>query len=203
MSQARLPFGPTVKRVAMMDSFIIFMLVMLPFTMPGTAMFHLFGFAASYEGLMKAFDILLKANAIVLTTLSLLGTLEAVTLGHALARLKVPPALVHLLLFTVRYIEVLHMEYRKLRTAMQCRCFRPSNRWHTYRSVGYLVGMLLIRSFERSERILNAMKCRGFNGEFHLLDSIAFRRQDMAFASAASLVMLTLLAFEVLHVLPT
>ncbi|SNZ07471.1 cobalt ECF transporter T component CbiQ [Cohaesibacter gelatinilyticus] len=203
MSQARLPVGPTIKRVAMMDSFIIFMLVMLPFTMAGTPLFHVFGFAASYEGVMKGIDILLKANAIVMATLALLSTLEPVTLGHALARLKVPAPLVHLLLFTVRYIEVLHEEYNRLRTAMKCRGFQPANRWHSYKSFGYLVGMLLIRSFERSERIMQAMKCRGFNGQFHLLDRMAFDRLDAVFVGFASLTMLTLLALEILNVLPS
>ncbi|MCV6545960.1 MAG: cobalt ECF transporter T component CbiQ [Cohaesibacter sp.] len=202
MSQARLPVVPTIKRVAMMDSFIIFMLMMLPFTMAGTPLFHVFGFPASYEGVMKGIDILLKANAIVMANLALLSTLEPVTLGHALARLKVPAPLVHLLLFTVRYIEVLHEEYNRLLIAMKCRGFLPTNRWHCYKSFGYLVGMLLIRSFERSERIMQAMKCRGFNGQFHLLDDIAFERQDAVFVGFAGLTMLTLLALEILHVLP-
>lgn len=200
MTQARLPFTQTVKRVAMMDSFIIFLLVMLPFTTPGTPMFHVLAFPASAEGFNQAVVILLQANGIVMATLSLLGTLEPVKFGHALARLKVPDALVHLLLFTVRYIEVLHAEYNRLRTAMKCRGFRPNNNWHTYRSVGYLVGMLLIRSFERSERIMQAMKCRGFQGQFHLLDSMAFGRRDGLFAAFSSLFMLSLLILEVTHV---
>ncbi len=199
IAQARLPFWSTAKRVAMMDGFIAFLLVMLPFTTPGEAMFTLWGFPASYEGLDKAIIILLKANAIVMVTMSLVGTMEAVTLGHALARLKVPEALVHLLLFTVRYIEVLHAEYHRLRTAMKCRGFVPSNSWHTYQSVGYLVGMLLIRSFERSERIMKAMKCRGFQGQFHLLDTMAFTRRDAVFFTFACLVMISMLMIEVLN----
>ena len=197
--QARLPFWPTLKRVAMMDSFIVFLIVMLPFTTPGVAMFTVLGFAASYEGLHMAVTILLKANSIVMATLALVGTLEAVTFGHALARLKVPETLVHLLLFTVRYIEVLHAEYQRLRTAMKCRGFTPRNTLHTYRSVGYLVGMLLIRSLERSERIMKAMKCRGFNGQFHLLDTMQFSRRDAVFASFACLALLTLLILEVVY----
>ncbi len=200
MTQARLSFLPTVKRVAMMDSFIIFMLIMLPFTTSGEAMFEVLGFPATFEGLHLAILILLKANAIVMASLSLIGTIEPVTFGHALARLKVPNALVLLLLFTVRYIEVLHAEYNRLKTAMRCRGFRPTNSWHTYRSVGYLVGMLLIRSFERSERIMQAMKCRGFNGQFHLLDKMTFERKDAVFGGFASLLMLTFLVAEVMYV---
>ncbi|SNY93550.1 cobalt/nickel transport system permease protein [Cohaesibacter sp. ES.047] len=199
MHQARLPFWSTLKRVAMMDSFIIFLIVMLPFTTPGVAMFTVWGFPASYEGLYAAVIILLKANSIVMATLALIGTLEAVTLGHALSRLKVPDRLVHLLLFTVRYIDVLHAEYQRLRTAMKCRGFAPGNNLHTYRTVGYLVGMLLIRSLERSERIMKAMKCRGFHGQFHLLDNMQFSRLDVVFASFACLALLTLLTLEVVY----
>ncbi|WP_319532114.1 cobalt ECF transporter T component CbiQ [uncultured Cohaesibacter sp.] len=191
LMQARLPFWPTLKRVAMMDSFIIFLIFMLPFTTPGVAMFFVFGLPASFEGLHLAVLILLKANAIVMAALALVGTLEAVTFGHALARLKVPNNLVHLLLFTVRYIEVLHDESLRLRRAMKCRGFTPGNNLHTYRTVGYLVGMLLIRSLERSERILKAMKCRGFNGQFHLLDTMSFTRRDALFSSFACLALLT------------
>nr|WP_319516689.1 cobalt ECF transporter T component CbiQ [uncultured Cohaesibacter sp.] len=196
LMQARLPLGASIKRVLTVDSFIIFLLVMLPFTTPGREVFSVLGFPASYEGIMQAVVILLRANAIVMMSLALLATIDAVTFGHALAKLKVPEKLVYLLLFTVRYIEVLHAEYLRLRTAMRCRVFQPKNNMHTYKSVGYLVGMLLIRSFERSERILMAMKCRGFNGQFHLLKEFNYTKRDLAFSVIAFLFMVLLLALE-------
>lgn len=181
MITARMPLGRTLRRMAMMDSFIIFMLALLPFTTPGQTAFTLFGLPASWEGIFKACEIGLKANAIILALMALVGTMESVTLGHALSHLRVPVTLVHLMLFTVRYIEVLNEEYQRLRTAMKARGFRPANSMHTYRSVGYLVGMLLVRSLERSERILQAMKCRGFNGRLHLLDDMRYTRFDLVF----------------------
>ena len=176
--QANLNMQRTWRRVLAMDVFIVFMIIMLPFTTPGDALFHVFGFAASEQGLLKAIEIGLKTNAVVLMLLALLGTLEASTLGHALARLHVPEKLVHLMLFTVRYLEVIGREYKRMRKAMKARAFRPRSNWHTWRSIGYLVGMLLIRSLERSERIHAAMKCRGFNGRLYLLDHLVWRRCD-------------------------
>lgn len=181
MITARMPLGRTLRRMLMMDSFIIFMLVLLPFTTPGQTAFELAGFSASWEGIFKACEIGLKANAIILALMALVGTMEAVTLGHALSRLRVPNTLVHLMLFTVRYIEVLNDEYRRLRIAMKARGFRPGNNRHTYRSIGYLVGMLLVKALERSERILQAMKCRGFNGRLHLLDDMQYSKADVIF----------------------
>ena len=199
MLAMHLPFGRTLKRMAAMDTFIIFILVLLPFTMPGAPMFTLWGFTASWDGLFKAVAIALKANAIILMLMVLVGTMEPVTLGHALHTMRVPEALVHLLLFTVRYIEVLHEEYLRIRQAMKARGFRPSNSLHTYKSFGYLVGMLLVRALERSERILGAMKCRGFTGTIPLLAEFHLTARDAGFAAMMSGIVLLLALMELTH----
>jgi len=192
----RLPVKATLRRMAAMDGFILFMLALLPFTVPGDPLFLVFGFAFTLEGLLKAVEIALKANTVILLLMVLVGTLEPVTLGHALHRLKTPETLVHLLMFTVRYISVLHQEYLRLRAAMRVRCFRLRNSLHTYKSIGYLVGMMLVRSVDRSERILAAMKCRGFTGTIPLLDSMRFSGRDAVFATCALLVAVTLYVLE-------
>ena len=126
----------------------------------------------------------------------LVGTMEPVTLGHALHRLRCPETLVHLLMFTIRYIDVLHEEYQRLRAAMKVRGFRPGTNWHTYRSFGYLVGMMLVRAIERSERILGAMKCRGFSGKMLLLQDYSLNRRDIVFAAGFGALCLALILVE-------
>ena len=175
---AALHFRRTMRRVIAMDMFVAVMIVMLPFTVTGTTVFSVFGLSASKEGFLLAIGIALKANAVVLTLLALVGTMEASTLGHALAKLKVPEKLVHLLLFTVRYLDVISREYRRMRKAMRARAFVPKTNVHTLRSIGYLVGMLLVRSLERSERIFAAMKCRGYCGKLYLFDTMVWRQRD-------------------------
>ncbi|WP_407493067.1 cobalt ECF transporter T component CbiQ [Pseudooceanicola sp. MF1-13] len=193
-----LPAKQTLKRMAGMDGFIIFMLLLMPFSVPGTPMFTVFGFAASWEGLWQAVEITLTANAVILALMCLVGSMEPVTMGHALHALKVPDRLVQLLMFTIRYIEVLREEYLRLRAAMRVRGFRPGTNWHTYRSFGYLVGILLVRSLERSERILGAMKCRGFTGRFVLLERFRMGERDWMFAAfiIAALVILIMVQFR-------
>lgn len=193
---ARLPVRRTLKRVAMMDSFIFFMLALLPFTVPGDAIFTLWGFPATWQGLARAIEIGLTANAVVLVLLVLVGTLEPVTLGHALYRMKVPETLVHLMMFNIRYVEVLRQEYLRLRAAMKVRGFRPGTNWHSYRSFGYLVGMMLVRAIDRSERVLAAMKCRGFTGRLMLLQDFRLGAADWRFAALAGLACAALLGLD-------
>ncbi|MFP4405370.1 cobalt ECF transporter T component CbiQ [Rhodosalinus sp.] len=193
---SRLPLRRTLGRMAAMDGFILFMLVLLPFTVPGDAIFTLWGFTASWQGVLRAVEIALTANAVVLALLVLVGTMEPVTLGHALHALKMPERLVHLLMFSIRYIDTLREEYLRLRTAMKVRGFRPGTNWHTYRSFGYLVGMMLVRAVERSERVLGAMKCRGFSGRIVLLPRFRATRADAAFGFLAIVAASALLALE-------
>lgn len=193
---ARLPWGPSLRRMAAMDGFMVLVLVTLPFSMPGTPLFTLWGLEASREGLLEATRIALKANAIVLALLGLLGSLSAGVLGEALGRLGLPDRLVQLLLLTVRYIDVLYCEYHRLRLSMRARAFKAGNNLHTYRSIGYLMGMLLVRSLERSERILAAMKCRGYDGRLYSLTDFTWQRGDSVLAGVTIVLLGGLLVLE-------
>lgn len=193
---ARLPLGTTVRRVLAVDGFIVILLLSLPFTTPGTPIAEVWGLTASREGLEDALRIALKANATMFALLTLVGTLDEPVLGHALHSLRVPAKLVTLFLMTVRYIEVLGQEYQRLRVAMKARGFRPRTNMHTLRSLGYLVGMLLVRALERSERVLAAMKCRGFNGSFPLTSEFRARPRDAVFGTMMGGVMVGLIGLD-------
>jgi cobalt/nickel transport system permease protein len=192
---ARMPPRMVLRRVWPLEVVILLLLALLPWTAAGPA--NAPADARWPAGVYLGAAIALKANAIVLGWLALLGSMDAAALGHALAHLHMPRKLVHLLLFTTGYLEVLGREYGRLRWAMKVRSFRPRMNLHTYRAYGYLVGMLLVRSFDRSERVVAAMKCRGFRGRFYLLDHFAFAwRRDVAFSAAAALVLAAILTLE-------
>jgi len=131
-------------------------------------------------------EIAVKSNAVVLWMSGLVGTMEIPTLGHALIHLRVPRKLVHLLLFTVRYLHVMRDEYRRLHTAMLIRGFRPRCDRRTFRAYGNMVGMLLVRSLARCERIMAAMRCRGFRGQFHVWRHFHFSAWDGVFLLGAA-----------------
>jgi cobalt/nickel transport system permease protein len=86
---------------------------------------------------------------------------------------------------------VIREEYHRLINAMKMRGFKPRTDMRTYRAYSYLVGMLLIRSFNRSKRILQAMRCRGFKGKFYILHHYEMKRYDYAVGGSS-------LAFSIL-----
>lgn len=191
---ARLPLGATLRRLLSLEGFMLVVLVMLPFTVPGQPAFTMAGLEGSEEGLRQAAAIAVKANAVAVALFALVGSMEAPVLGGALTRLGVSDRFVHLFLFTTRYLSVLEDEYRRLRLAMRARAFRPASGLHCWRSIGHLFGMLMVRSLERAERIDAAMRCRGFTGRLPCLDDeprAGPGRLDLGFgaASAAGLVL--------------
>jgi cobalt/nickel transport system permease protein len=196
--QARLPALPTLRRMAGMDAFMVPVVLFLPFTVPGETLAGLGPLAVTAEGMQRAAAIVLTANAVVLALTALVGTIEPATLGHALARLRVPRKIVSLLLFTFRYVEVLHSEYSRMRLAMKARAFQAAGTLHTWRSLGYLFGMLLVRSLDRSERILAAMKCRGFAGRYLVPDARPPGILDWAFGGVLTAALGALLATQAL-----
>lgn len=184
------------KRLLPLNALMALLVALLPLSTPGETLWRIGPIGFSQEGLRLGVVIAMKGNAVLLTIIGLLGTMDVVTLGHALSHLRVPDKLTHLLLFTVRYLDVLHGEYLRLRAAMRARGFRPRMDRHTYRTFGHLVGMLLIRGLDRAERIMDAMKCRGFCGRFYMLDHFAFSQRDAVFCAASTVLFAALLFLE-------
>ena len=188
---ARLDFGKVLLRLAIVNGFTLFLWLFLPFTTPGETIYAIGPFTIQREGVYQALLITLKSNSIILMALALLGTSQIFTLVHAMSHLWVPDKLVHLFFFCFRYIHVIQDEYHRLNNAMKMRGFKPKTNIRTYRAYSYLVGMLLIRSFNRSKRILQAMRCRGFKGKFYILHHYEMKRYDYAVGGSS-------LAFSIL-----
>lgn len=174
-------------RLLVVNTFVLALWFIVPLTSSGEILFTLGPLDFHRQGIVKCVVITLKSNAIVLTIMGLLGTSSIFSLVHALGHMGVPDKLVHLFFFCFRYVHVIHAEYHRLATAMKIRGFRPRTNVHTYRAYAYLVGMLLVRSFDRAERIVSAMKCRGFRGQFYIIHHYEMKGQDYLLAASSAI----------------
>jgi cobalt/nickel transport system permease protein len=167
------------RRVFLLNGFIALLWVFVPFTFPGQALFSLGVFEATRQGVEYAALITLRANAIILCMITYGSTTSITDTVHALRLLRVPDKLVYLFFLTYRYVHEIVREYNRMQDAMKIRCFTPSTNMHTYKSYAYLVGMLLVNSFERAQRIRRAMICRGFQGKFVHIDTFRISQLDI------------------------
>ena len=117
------------------------------------------------------------------------GCLEVATtrfpdLIHALEHLRVPMILTTIIAFLYRYLFVLGDEVFRLMRARESRSEavpgQRSGRGIAWRAqvAGNIAGQLFLRSYERSDRVYNAMLARGFTGHMQTINPHELRRVD-------------------------
>lgn len=183
---SRLPFIFIVNGLQFVLVFLLPFLIVMPMTYPGEATIHFLGIPFAWEGLRIATMIVIKAVAIVMTAYSMFATTRFDISMIALQRLKCPKILVQMLLFTYRYIFVLFAEMQRMDLAMSARGFVKRANLETLKTLGNFIGTLLVRSFERTERVYKAMLSKGYTGEYHTLQN--FESGFMDFLKAAVII---------------
>jgi cobalt/nickel transport system permease protein len=163
--------------------------VPLLFTREGDALFSIpvlaWRWTATDAGLEALLTILARSWLSVGAAVILTATTPATDLLRALRGLHAPRVIVATVSFMYRYIFVIGEEAQRLIRARECRSAvvgkdsGGSLRWRA-RILGNMVGSLFIRSFGRAERIYDAMRSRGYDGEMRSLAVSSLRRVDYA-----------------------
>jgi len=196
-SAAGLGTGYALRRSYLALPFVLGALA-LPFTVPGTPLAEVSGWVISREGTIRLLGIFAKSWVSVQIAILLSVVTPFPDMLWALRALRFPKPLVSIVSFMYRYLFVLLDEALRLRRARAARCAQGGQRaggsllWRG-RVAGGLVGNLLLRSFERSERIYNAMQARGFTGELKMFGRPAVAGEDVYLLAAwVSFLILTL-----------
>jgi len=181
---ASVPWGYLLPRLVIEVPFLVFALL-LPFIATGPRI-ELGPLTVSEPGLFAAWTLLAKGTLGVLAALLLAATTEPASVVGGLHRLRLPTAMVLILSFMVRYVEVVATEMRRMTVARRSRGFaeRSVRSWPV---LARTAGALFIRSYERGERVHLAMLSRGFDGELSLETEQEAGRAQMAQAASLPL----------------
>jgi len=122
------------------------------------------------------------------TSLVILSALAASTalpdLLWAMRRLGAPRAVSLVTAMMARYVDMLWEEFARMSRARLSRSGAPLSGVLLFQAHGAQIGMLLVRSWERAERIHNAMLSRGFTGMMPETVQRQFGGRDLAIAAA-------------------
>ncbi|WP_415952731.1 cobalt ECF transporter T component CbiQ [Streptomyces sp. KLOTTS4A1] len=176
---ARIPAGFLLKRLLFEVPFVAFA-VLLPFVAQGERT-EVLGMSLSVSGLWGAWNILAKGTLGVAASVLLASTTELRELLLGLQRLKLPPLLVQIASFMIRYGDVITDELRRMRIARESRGFeaRGIRQWGV---LAKTAGALFIRSYERGERVHLAMVSRGYTGTMPVIDEVTASRVQWSYA---------------------
>lgn len=169
------------------------------FSIPGEPLAHIrlgpWTVVPTDAGFLRFSSIVIRSLLSVQMAILLTTTTPFHDLIHALRHLRLPRALVSIIAFMYRYLFVLADEALRLLRAREARSAQlPGHSgggriaWRA-RVAGHMAGQLFVRSFERSDRVYNAMLARGYRGHLYTLTPHAMRRKDWL-AAAAGLLLL-------------
>lgn len=116
------------------------------------------GHFAVTAGTLNLVSILLRTLLCVSVVLLLVALTPFSALTDELRRLHMPNLLVTLFEMIYRYVGVLVEEASDMLTAYRLRS--NGAKWPDVRQFGPFIGQLLLRSFDRAERVYHAMQCR-------------------------------------------
>lgn len=141
-------------------------------------------------GWVSFFSIMLRSLLTVASALILVSLTGFPALCRGLAQLGLPKLFVSQLLFLYRYLFVLAEEGARLKLARDQRCF--GGHGTGIGAFGPMAGHLLLRSWERAERVYRSMLSRGFAGEFNCPYVSSFNAGDALFLLGWGLALLAI-----------
>jgi cobalt/nickel transport system permease protein len=193
MALSEIPYRSVLSRLLIALPFSFFAGLSNPFLDRSTA-FLLLGVPVSW-GILSFLSILIKTVLTVMAVLILIATTPMDRLAHELIRVKIPKVFVMQIMLTYRYLGLLIAEAGNMLTAYHLRSSRQKG--IRLEHAGTFMGQLLLRSFDRAEKVYVAMKLRGFNGEYHFALSEKMRLGDSIYALALCAVFLLMRWFNV------
>ena len=179
MAAGRVPAGFVLTRLLLVSPFAVLIGVFNPWL--DREVLAQVGPVALTGGWLSFASILLRFVLTLSAALLLVATTGFNQVCQALERFRVPTVFVVQLLLLYRYLFVLAREAWRMLRAFRLRALR--DRAVPLRVYGSLVGLLLLRTLDRAQRVYTAMRCRGFDGTMRLGEASRFRAADAVFVA--------------------
>ena len=172
------------------------------FSIPGNPLttFHFlfWDLTITDAGLLRFVSILIRSWLSVQMAILLVATTRFPDIVHALEHLRVPSILTTIIAFLYRYLFVLVDEVFRLLRAREARSAAVTGirsggsvAWRAG-VAGNMAGQLFLRSYERSDRVYNAMLARGYTGHLQTINPHELHRVDYVTMTMAVLFLLLL-----------
>ncbi len=180
---SRLPLTFIIKRSLAILPFILIIGLFIPLSKGKISGSYNLGFLSiNPKGLVIFLNILIKSWLSILVIILLSASTKFSLLLKGLEHLKIPAVFISLLSFIYRFASVIKDEILRMKRAKDSRNFGDS-RSYQLKMIGQMIGSFFIRSYERSERIYQAMIARGFDETIKTIDPLSLKWSDLAFST--------------------
>jgi cobalt/nickel transport system permease protein len=164
----RLNILKILSRIKLVIPFIFLITFFIPFYIGETILFDInigIRIFVYKEGFDLALLIFLRVCAALVVFMSFFSSLTYSEFIHALTKLKIPPILIGSLIIMLHYIPILALSNRKILEAQEMRGKKITSYWQKLKTHAYIMGKSIIMNIERSEKLYESLKMRGFSGK--------------------------------------
>ncbi len=165
---SHIPLSFLLQRLRYPSWFILAVIILLPFVTGQTPILEWGYLTIKEEGCWQAVLVSVRFFCILTMSLILFGTAPFLSSIKAMRSLGLPSPIVDMTLLSYRYLEELGEMLTTMQRAMKLRGFQPKkmNR-RNLQVFARLTGSILVRSYERSLRIYQAMILRGYGTQIN------------------------------------
>ena len=168
---SNLPLSFLLSRLRYPGWFILTIVVLLPFLAGDTVIFQWGWLSIKQEGVRASIVVSVRFFCILTVSLVLFGTAPFLSSIKSMRSLGLPQVMVDMTLLAYRYLEELGNMLTTMQRAIRLRGFQYKKfSRRNLRILAQLTGSLLIRSYERSNRVYQAMILRGYGYKFTPVD---------------------------------
>jgi len=183
---SQLKFAYYWSRIRLPGIFLLVLALILPFGAGSTVLARFGPMVLKLEGSLSVLLITVKFLCIFALVLVLFAGTPLQKLVGALRSMGLPSLLAEMLIFTNRYIYQLAVDLQQTQVAAGLRGFRGRS-LKALTPLAYIVGTLLVRSHNQSERVFQAMTLRGYGEESLAIGVDPVRTADRLALAAALL----------------
>lgn len=163
----RLNLKRIISRLKSVIPFILLITIFLPLYIGETVIYQIsLGFTIPIyeEGLYRAFYLFMRIFGATFIFMSFFSSLTYSEFIEALTSLKLPSFFVGSFIIMLHYIPIIASSNKKILEAQELRGKKITNYWERLKVHAFIMGKSLVSNMERSERLYEALKMRGFTG---------------------------------------
>ena len=156
-------FFEILKRIVLLNIFILMIFIVLLFQ----------------SSLQEALNIYLRTNMIIAFNIALFFRSSGYDIVRALNDLNFPKRIISSVYFTLKMIQTLNDEFKRIKQTLRARGFKASSSMFAYETYGNLFGHIFVKSIKKANAMQDSFKLRGFHGKIYLINNSKLSYYDI------------------------
>lgn len=165
---ARLSLKRIFSRLKSIIPFIVLITIFIPFYYGSTVLFEYLIFRIYREGLGLAFLLFSRIFTVTFIFMALFSSFTYSEYIEALSNLQLPAYFVGAFMIMLHYIPIFAESNRKIMDAQELRGKKVTSYWQRLKAHAFIMGKAIVMNMERSEKLYESLKMRGFAGKISL-----------------------------------